>query len=205
MTTTISILILITAAITIYAKLRENEPLQFIFKPLTMFLIISIVVFASPAPFGFYKSMILAGFVCSVIGDVLLIRQERFFVQGLVSFLIGHLFFIAAFWTLPVFYLLFVFLVYITVFLGILWKHLGPMKVPVSIYASAIALMSWMAVSRYFSGGQSPELYAAIGSLFFVASDSLLAFNKFRSPIPQSAIWVLGTYFAAQWLIALSV
>ncbi len=32
-------------------------------------------------------------------------------------------------------------------------------------------------------------------------SDTLLAINKFVSPLPMSQVWVLSTYYAAQILI----
>lgn len=205
MTLTLSIVALISAILTIYAKLRENETLQFIFKPLTMLAIILIVFLNSSSPMSFYQKAILMGLVFSTIGDVFLIRDKQYFVQGLISFLIGHICYIVAFWTSPnlpsgVFYL-----AYIVFFLSILWKHLGSLKIPVLFYATAIALMSWMALSRTIENHNHHTFHAFLGSIMFVISDSLLAYNKFKSPIPLSAIWVLGTYFLAQWLIALSV
>src|SRR5258706_11528765 len=101
MTLTLSLIALISAIITIVAKLRENELLQFIFKPLTILAIILMVFLNSSAPITFYQRAILIGLIFSLIGDVFLIRQDRFFVQGLIAFLLGHLCYIAAFWTNP--------------------------------------------------------------------------------------------------------
>jgi uncharacterized membrane protein YhhN len=39
----------------------------------------------------------------------------------------------------------------------------------------------------------------------FMASDSLLAFNKFVQPLPLSALWILASYWLAQWCIASSL
>ena len=44
-------------------------------------------------------------------------------------------------------------------------------------------------------------LGVAIGAGFFMLSDSLLAVNRFVSPLPMSQVWVLSTYYAAQLLI----
>jgi uncharacterized membrane protein YhhN len=41
--------------------------------------------------------------------------------------------------------------------------------------------------------------------VLFILSDSTLALNKFRSPIPQSSVIVMSTYWAAQLLLAWSV
>ena len=43
---------------------------------------------------------------------------------------------------------------------------------------------------------------AALGGVLFLCSDALLAFNRFHTPLPASALWVLATYWAAQWWIA---
>lgn len=205
MTLTFSVIALISACLTVFAKLRENEKLQFIFKPLTMIAIILLVIFNASSPMSFYEKAVLAGLIFSTFGDVFLIKDDRFFIHGLISFLIGHICYIVAFWTNPNLPSGLIYLVYILFFLSILWKSLGSLKIPVIVYATAIALMSWMALSRYLQLNDNKTLLALFGSIFFVASDSLLAYNKFKSPIPLSAIWVLGTYFLAQWLIALSV
>jgi uncharacterized membrane protein YhhN len=44
--------------------------------------------------------------------------------------------------------------------------------------------------------------HAAIGGALFLASDALLAINKFALPLPLAQVWVLATYYAAQLLIA---
>ncbi len=205
MTPTLTIIALISAAITIYAKLRENESLQFLFKPLTMLVIILIAFLNSASPLSFYQKAILLGLIFSVIGDVLLIKDKKFFLQGLISFLLGHICFIVAFWTTPNLLSVIFYLAYIVLFLKLLWKDLGKLKIPVIIYAAALALMSWMALSLTIENHNHHTLHALLGSLAFVASDSLLAYNKFKSPIPLAPVWILATYFLAQWLIALSV
>jgi uncharacterized membrane protein YhhN len=49
------------------------------------------------------------------------------------------------------------------------------------------------------------QRFAAIGAALFVASDSLLAVNRFSARIPNEQVWIMGTYVPAQVLIALSV
>lgn len=204
-TIVLSIIALLFAILTIYAKMRANDLLQFIFKPLTMLAIISIVLFNLSNPINFYQAAILAGLIFSTIGDVFLIKEKQFFVHGLLSFLIGHICYIAAFWTNPNWLSLIFYLIYILIFLKILWRDLGELKIPVCVYATAIALMSWMALSRTIEQHNHHTLHAFLGSLMFVASDSLLAFNKFKTPFRSAPLFVLGTYFLAQWLIATSV
>jgi uncharacterized membrane protein YhhN len=205
LTIILSIITLTLAIATIYAKLQENETLQFIFKPLTMLAIVLIAISNLSNPINFYQTAILAGLIFSTIGDVFLIKDKQFFVQGLVAFLIGHICYIAAFWTNPNWLSLIFYLLYVIFFLKILWKDLGKLKIPVGIYATAIALMSWMALSKTIEHHNHHTLHAFLGSLMFVISDSLLAYNKFKLPFRLAPLFVLGTYFLAQWLIATSV
>lgn len=205
MTVSLSIVALISAVITIAAKVREDHRLQYIFKPLTMAAIIAAAFLNSSSPMSFYQKAILVGLILSTVGDVFLIDQKRFFVHGLVSFLLGHFCYIAALWTAPhlpsgIFYL-----IYIVLFLTILWRGLGKLKIPVVVYALTLAAMSWLALSRYFAAGDDKTLYAFLGSISFLASDSLLAYNKFKTPFSLAQPFILSTYFLAQWLIALSV
>jgi len=40
-----------------------------------------------------------------------------------------------------------------------------------------------------------------VGSLLFLLSDSMIAFNKFHSDIPLAGFLIMITYIAAQYLI----
>ena len=45
---------------------------------------------------------------------------------------------------------------------------------------------------------------AAAGAVLFLASDSMLAIDRFRLPFKAAQALVLSTYWLGQWLIALS-
>ena len=204
MTVILSIIASISAVITIYAKRRENNLLQYIFKPLTMLAIILLAILNISLPPTVYQKMIVIGLIFSTVGDVFLIDSKRF-IQGLINFLLAHICFIIAFFSTPNLPSAIFYLAYVIFFLSILWKHLDNLKIPVIVYSFALALMSWFALSRYFGLNDDKSLFAFLGSISFVASDSLLAFNKFKSSFPFAEILILSTYFIAQWLIALSV
>ncbi len=207
MTITLSIIALISAIITIYAKVRENNLLQYIFKPLTMLAIILLAFVNSSTPMNFYQQMIIAGLIFSAIGDVLLIDSKRF-VQGLLSFLLAHICFIVAFSSVlstPNLPSLVFYVAYLLGFSAVLWKHLGKLKLPVIVYSLTLAAMSWLALSKTIEHHNHHTFHAFIGSLMFVASDSLLAFDKFKAKFRFAEILILSTYFLAQFFIALSV
>jgi len=204
----LSLLAALTAALTIIAKYRQSKRLEYICKPLAMIWIILIALLNNDALSSTYRALIVAGLLASLAGDVFLMLPGRF-MQGLVSFLIAHLFYIAAFTiegegTAPIWYIV-PFALYGAVMLWRLWPLLGSMKGPVMIYVVAILIMAWQAANRWIENKQSATLLALAGAYLFVTSDSVKAVEKFRGTWRSAPFWVLSTYFAAQWLIALSV
>lgn len=70
----------------------------------------------------------------------------------------------------------------------------GIIRTGVGIYAVVICLMLFTAMLQR-------SLLYALGALLFVVSDFILAWNMFVEPVPYRDYLVLGTYFAAQWLL----
>jgi alkylglycerol monooxygenase len=151
------------------------------------------------------KAWLIAALAFSLLGDVWLMFSG-FFIHGLLSFLLGHLCFIALYrqgvrWFPSKGALL------LTGSAGALmyaklWPHLPFMlKIPVAIYVLVIALMGAQALGRASVLQTSESRWVGVGAVLFMCSDSLLAWNKFVSPLPLSQLWVLGTYFAAQLLM----
>ena len=65
--------------------------------------------------------------------------------------------------------------------------------------------MGWRAYEGWVQTGQGAALLAFFGALLFIVSDSVLAINRFRGDFEIARALSLSTYFAAQWLIALSI
>ena len=197
-----------SAMLTVRAEYLGPPRDVYIFKPLTVVLIILIALDAKNPASQFYRYAIIAGLVCSLAGDVFLMLPSDKFIHGLSSFLVAHVCYIAAFvseggrevcWPCAI-----PFLVYGGGMLRLLWPHLGKMKTPVLIYMFVILLMAWAAVSRWRMTAQSGSLLAMTGALLFCASDSILAVNRFKGRFSSAQLLILSTYFVAQWLIALS-
>jgi uncharacterized membrane protein YhhN len=78
------------------------------------------------------------------------------------------------------------------------------MKGPVLVYSLVILTMAWRAWERSVQvPGMAPRL-ACVGAILFLISDSALALNRFVAKYKGAQALILGTYFAAQWLIAMS-
>ena len=209
MTTAIlSLLVLASALLNIRAEYKGPRRQVYVFKPLAVALVILIALQTKHTTATHYRQLIVAGLICSLAGDVFLMLPRERFVAGLVCFLFAHLFYIAAFTTdgartLSVWGAV-ILVLYGTLMLRLLWPHLGKLKAPVSVYVAAILLMAWQALNRWMAMGETGSAWALAGALLFVASDSALAWNRFRAEFKSARVVVLGTYFAAQWLIALS-
>lgn len=203
----LSISAFLSGTLSIYFHYKGKETLVYLFKPLTLLFIIAIAL-TGGFPQTHYQRSILIGLIFSLAGDVFIIKPDRF-IHGLVSFLIAHLCYIAAFvlfvpsgWlfvsALPV-------LAALALMLFVLWHNLGKLKIPVAIYMLVIALMGWQAIHRWLAIDDLKSMLAASGALLFIVSDSILAINKFKYSFHKAQMLLLTTYFIAQWLIALSV
>lgn len=153
-------------------------------------------------------ALLVAGLALSALGDLFLSRDgEKAFISGLVSFLAAHVAYIVLFASigqspavllsmplvLPAVGLIAVSLA----LLRIILRHVsGELRLPVMVYCTALVLMGLTA----FATERSPII---AGAMMFVASDAILAWEKFvepaasaRKPPMRLAVWVL--YYAAQ-------
>jgi uncharacterized membrane protein YhhN len=79
------------------------------------------------------------------------------------------------------------------------------MKGPVLVYVVVIVTMASLAVAGATARFSVARRWAAVGALLFLASDAVLAIDRFRRPFHLARAVVLTTYFAGQLMIALSV
>lgn len=205
----LSLLIAASAALAIAAEHRGQRRAVYVLKPLTTILVLALAATSARPVAGGYQALVCAGLVFSLAGDVFLMLPRDRFVAGLASFLIAHLFYIAAFAPRPATFaaplVLLALLAYGIVLLRALWPRLGALRVPVAVYAAALLVMAWQAAARWAVLDTTAALLAAVGACLFVISDSVLAWERFARRHDYGQVVVLSTYFAAQWLIALSV
>ena len=74
-------------------------------------------------------------------------------------------------------------------------------EVPVAAYVVVIALMAAQALGRANVRRDPASVWVAVGACFFMLSDTLLALNRFVTPLPMAQLGVLTTYYAAQCLM----
>ena len=148
----------------------------------------------------------MAALVFSWAGDVFLISSE-WFIAGLVSFLIAHVFYIIAYQKtgaatgqlkkLDVLK----FVAYGIVLIWVIYPGLGDLLIPVLIYALVLLGMGVWAHKRRGSTSPASFQLVAIGAILFALSDGLIAINKFAFEIPFERVLVMSIYMTAQYLI----
>ena len=172
-------------------------------KPLIVVSCLGIVAGGAASP---TRGWILAGLGLSLGGDVALMLPGDYFVTGLALFLVAHLCYIRAFtlngWRVSPLPSLLVG-GYLMLMVALLVPVLGPMRVPVAVYATVISIMAWQAVEQRAALETRAAALVAFGAVMFVASDTALAINRFLTPLAMERLLIMGTYALAQWGIAL--
>lgn len=188
-----------------------NRPLAAVIPKGLIIPVLAIFYIAATKPLKRLNWHILAALFFSWIGDIILqftILDDSLFMMGLGAFLLTQIIYAETFFSIPgriefrplaVFSLLL--LIYGITLISILYNGLGTLKFPVLIYALMILTMAAGAFSRFGKVGKRSFDMVLIGALFFLLSDSLIAFNKFRSHIPAGSVWIMVTYIIAQFLI----
>ncbi len=181
--------------------------LFYLFKPLTMLLIILVAVLGNTGQI-YFKILIVVGLAFSLVGDMLLMLPSDQFRAGLGAFLVAHLFYIAAFLSVIDTYHW-----WLSVVLGIIGvsfilyisPRLGSLKVTVILCILIITVMVWTAGEVLYQDPKIGAWFVFIGAVLFVLSDLILALNRFQKSFSSARALNLTAYFLAQLLIASSV
>ncbi|MEN5237392.1 lysoplasmalogenase [Pseudomonas sichuanensis] len=186
------------AALYLYALACDNTLLGLLVKPIP---VLALIAWLSTTPATPYRRWIMLGLAFSVLGDILLAIPRDLFVFGLAAFLCAHLAYLRGYCSLtqrPAYPSLALALLVGGSLFGLLASHgLGPLLIPVALYALAIGCMLWRALA---CGG-----VAALGACAFVFSDSLIGIDRFVSPFAAAQYLIILLYWLGQWLITASV
>lgn len=179
-------------------------PYAFLPKGLSVFILSILALNHCQKPTRFFLFLAL---VFSTAGDVFLaLPDEKFFLCGLASFFVAHVFYILTFLTLirrPLFLdpfqknFLLLFPLFPLIMFLILKPHLNDLTLAVFVYEVIVTCMCLCSALI-----KSEKKFLLGGSLLFVLSDSVLAFSKFVFPFwpSQQLVWVLY-YFAQLYLL----
>ncbi|TGW06707.1 lysoplasmalogenase, partial [Mesorhizobium sp. M2D.F.Ca.ET.145.01.1.1] len=149
---------------------------------------LSVAMLAALAAMQGGPLLLVAALALSAIGDAFLSRDgERAFLGGLASFLVAHIVYVALFlrsggglellsaesWRGAIALAMAVFAI---VMLAALWRRVGPgLRIPIAVYVLAILAMGMSALT-------TNSIWVIGGAVLFMASDGLLATEKFLVP-----------------------
>jgi uncharacterized membrane protein YhhN len=152
--------------------------------------------------------ILAAALAFSSMGDVLLdLDPPRLFLKGLFAFLVAHFIYILLFvrnWVRPLrpkgwqLALSAAVLVYSLLLSQWLAPSMGAIAGPVMLYVCAITVM---VVAATLAGFSKPWVIS--GALLFLLSDSIIAVNKFKTPVPMRDYLVWAIYYLGQYGIAI--
>lgn len=191
----------------LYEKNNKKKGIAFT-KPFLMPLL-TIIYLSNTSHINYYIVLALSfGF----LGDVFLLKNHKkyYVLAGIISFLIGHIFYIYVFISdsymvksIPLWFLLFL-LPYASISFLMFKKLISTMesmKLPTVVYMCILCTMSFMSFSRIWSASLFSFILTFLGSLCFLISDSILAFDMFSMERKNNGAAVMETYIAAQILI----
>lgn len=203
--------VVLLGALLYYERTRESGKVLPVKTILSCLFILTALVQPHPLPRYYY--FILLGLIFCLGGDVFLaLQHEKAFLLGLISFLLGHVFYVIGFFQ-------------IASFSGWAWigaagclvlgaviyrwlcPHLNEMKIPVLLY---IIVISAMVVGAFAVIGSAQlafpgRLLVFFGALFFYFSDIFVARDRFLKNQFFNRLIGLPLYYLGQFLLAFSI
>ena len=214
MTNYLIVLALLAAIINLIAEQKGTRTIVYIAKPTVMISLLAWLYFYA----GFNGALLYfaLGIIFSLGGDILLMlpNMDRWFLPGLVFFLVAHIFYTVGFnFVVPPLNVFGIFLaISIALFVAQIYKRLAAglhasgrdrLRFPVLIYSIVISLMWLSALQTIFDVNwkTNASLLVSLGATLFVTSDIVLAWFKFVGPIKYGRMINLSCYHLGQILL----
>jgi uncharacterized membrane protein YhhN len=215
MTNYLIVVALLAAIVNEIADYKGRRTVVYFAKPTVMISLLAWLYFSAglDGPLIYFA----LGILFSLGGDVFLMlpNMDRWFVFGLASFLIGHIFYTVGLnYSIPPLNVFGIFLaISIALFVAQIYKRLAAglhakgkdrLRFPVLIYSVVISLMWLSALQTIFDinyWAKIPSLLVSLGATLFVTSDIVLAWFRFVSPIKYGRMINLTCYHLGQILL----
>ncbi|MBT8384427.1 MAG: lysoplasmalogenase [Bacteroidia bacterium] len=202
--TIFKILFVIVSLLDVVGLLFNVALLELIAKPLIILSLMAIYI--SSVKNKNYWFLIALFF--SFLGDVFLLDKNNMFLLGIAAFLITQLIYIKIIMghlvksssankmtaILP-------FAVFFMVLINILFENLDGYLWPVVIYGLSISMFGVVSLLNYITNKSTSTRLLLLGALLFIASDSMIALNKFYEPQEFYSVSIMITYILAQYFI----
>ena len=200
------------------AVVVEVKWLEYIFKPLTMVLLILWFLRKLPSDKPLIGWIILAGLIFSLFGDIFLMLPGDWFLAGLIAFLFAQIAYSVGFniggiqlRTSTILIAVVIFAIATGIYLqlrsGLKASGSEGLILPVTFYVIIISIMLWSASTSFFREEWLTQaaILVTVGAGIFFFSDAVLGWNRFVNEIPRGNLIVIMAYHAAQYLISFGV
>lgn len=199
MFTVLLVATIVVAAADWVAVATDRRRAEYVLKPLTMVVLgAAVLAMADPDPSA-ARWWVLGALVASLAGDVFLMLEDRF-VAGLVSFLLAHLLYIGAFFTMGLESMPFVLgaaLVAVLIRAVGVRVVVGAAETDRSIGAAVAGYVAVISLMVAFGVGTARPA-VIVGALLFYASDALIGWSRFVSAFPHQRLAIMITYHLGQ-------
>lgn len=198
----------VAAVVDWWAVAVRRRRVEYVAKPAVMVFLLGAALAIDPGSRSWTRTLFLVALLLSLAGDVFLMLERERFVAGLASFLGAHVAYVAGLTATSLVsgarFAAGVALVALGA--GVIAPRIvagarrraGDLVGPVALYIAAISAMVATAVGT----GVPP---AVAGAVAFYASDALLAWNRFVTPMRKGRLAVIVTYHAGQALLVASL
>ena len=204
LSTIFKILFVIISLLDILGLLIHVALLELIAKP---FIIISLMaIYLTSVKNKNY--WFLAALFFSFLGDVFLLDNNDMFLFGIAAFLITQLLYIK----IIIGYLnnssksqklqaILPFAIYFILLIYLLIDNLGEYLIPVLVYGLTISVFGIVSLLNYIINKSQTSKILLFGAFLFIASDSMIAFDRFYESKGIYSVLIMITYILAQYLI----
>ncbi|MGI8754561.1 MAG: lysoplasmalogenase [Acidimicrobiales bacterium] len=188
------------AAVDWWAVWSERSDIRFLTKPAVLTALIASAMTLDPAD-GRIRATMVVGLVLSLVGDVFLLLDERWFVAGLGAFLVGHLAYVVGFQFAPTSVAAtLVGLAVVVVAVATVGRRIvttvasGEHRALTGPVVAYLVVISAMVVSAF----GTMAAWAIVGAVLFYVSDATLAWNRFVARRRFGPLGVMVTYHLGQ-------
>lgn len=197
----------LSALVNWWAVGDDKRRVEYVAKPATLALLVVAAITLDPID-ATARGWFVAALVLSLVGDVFLMLPSEKFLQGLVSFLAGHVAYVIGLgylgWSAVGLAIAVALVVVSLVVVGTrIVKSVRSgdepdFAIPVAVYMAVISAM-------VVAAGASGVAIALVGALLFYVSDSLIAWTRFIQPMRWGSVAVMVTYHLAQFALVISL
>jgi uncharacterized membrane protein YhhN len=209
-----SILVAACAAATatlVAAEYAGNFPVKAVMKTLAASCFVALAITGGALAVGPAGLAVTVGLGLSMVGDLcLLSRERRWFLAGLVAFLLAHVAYAVGFVALGVHVIaVAVAAVPLAALAMVVWRWLAPqvgaLGRPVQAYIAVISWMVALALGAAVADPTPARIGLLVSAIVFFLSDLCVARDRFVAPGPANRAVGLPLYFGSQVGFALSI